>query len=644
MGVTPSGTLYFLIPAVYRGLSSREAAALFRHGLDDAMPSLSPPDGSVERPTRIRHVAVAVATLMAVLLYLDRVSLTGYAAEFIRDDLRLTQSQISWLVSAFFWTYGLAQVPSGWLGDRFGPRLMLAVYIVSWSFFTAMTGLSYTFPMLMLMRLGIGLAQAGAYPSCGTLLSEWVPPSSRATASSIVAFGGRVGGAMAPLLTAVMIVWFVPSGTPYEFRPDQIHDGATLSRKLMSAPTEPMTPAAQIRSQLSPEALNRIRGLADRHTAAETEWKSQHSAEGKVPSWPAKTLSTEETAALAGDLNDLLKSPTLYNADAFAKNVSLNGEATNTLHRMEKKETVTDEERGRFNRFLIEGVFSGQVGKLYTHGWRPVIIIYGVAGLFVAAIFWFYFRDTPAQHPSCNASELALIAEGRTPAVTTAKEPFPLRELLTDLSSWCMSLLQFGTNVGWLFIVFLFPRYLSEVHKVPPITVGFLSTVPLTIGMFGLLLGGRLTDLLTARLGVLWGRRLPILVTRFIASSGYGVALLLTLAPADSIYQSPYAYTLAFSLVTLGTDMGIAPTWAFMQDIGGKNVGAVLGWGNMWGNIGAAVAPPLLYNPILGEKPGLAQWSSVFLCCLLAFVLSGIGSLFVNAARPLGQKEPSEAT
>jgi MFS family permease len=44
-------------------------------------------------------------------------------------------------ISAFFWAYALAQVPAGWLGDRFGSRGVLALYIVSWSFFTAMIGL-----------------------------------------------------------------------------------------------------------------------------------------------------------------------------------------------------------------------------------------------------------------------------------------------------------------------------------------------------------------------------------------------------------------------------------------------------------------------------------------------------------------------
>src|SRR5262245_56184953 len=165
---------------------------------------------SDSRPSRIRYLVVAVSTLMAILLYLDRICVS-FAVDYIREDIRLTQSDISWFLSAFFWSYALAQVPSGWLSDRFGPRAMLVVYILSWSFFTGMIGAVHSFALLITTRLGIGLAQAGAYPSCGTLLKRWIPLSARATASAIVAFGGRVGGGFAPILTAWLIVLCVPS-------------------------------------------------------------------------------------------------------------------------------------------------------------------------------------------------------------------------------------------------------------------------------------------------------------------------------------------------------------------------------------------------------------------------------------------------
>lgn len=75
-------------------------------------------------PTRVRYLVVAVTALMAVLLYLDRFCIS-FAELFIQEELRLTDTQVGWMLSAFFWTYALGQVPAGWLTDRFGSRRML---------------------------------------------------------------------------------------------------------------------------------------------------------------------------------------------------------------------------------------------------------------------------------------------------------------------------------------------------------------------------------------------------------------------------------------------------------------------------------------------------------------------------------------
>src|SRR5687767_5600975 len=125
-----------------------------------------------ERPTRVRYLVVAVAMLMSVLLYLDRFCIS-FAERLIKEDLDLSNKQMGWILSAFFWSYALGQVPSGWFSDRFGARNMLALYILLWSLFTALTGLAAGFAMLVVMRLGFGLAQAGAYPTAASLLSRW---------------------------------------------------------------------------------------------------------------------------------------------------------------------------------------------------------------------------------------------------------------------------------------------------------------------------------------------------------------------------------------------------------------------------------------------------------------------------------------
>jgi hypothetical protein len=94
---------------------------------------------SQQAATRIRYLIVAAATLMSFLLYLDRFCVS-FAIDYIRQDLGMTQGQAKWFLSAFFWSYALGQVPAGWLSDRFGARIMLVIYILTWSFFTGLIG------------------------------------------------------------------------------------------------------------------------------------------------------------------------------------------------------------------------------------------------------------------------------------------------------------------------------------------------------------------------------------------------------------------------------------------------------------------------------------------------------------------------
>ncbi len=158
-------------------------------------------------PTTIRYRIIGVTMLMAFILYLDRICM----AEIVKSvsfnrEMGLSKEQIGSVLSAFFFTYALFQVPAGWASDRFGARVTLTLYIVLWSLCTLMTGCVSTFWGLMLARLLCGVAEAGAYPTCMALVRRWIPVEGRAGASGWVSFGGRIGGTLAPVLTIWMIV------------------------------------------------------------------------------------------------------------------------------------------------------------------------------------------------------------------------------------------------------------------------------------------------------------------------------------------------------------------------------------------------------------------------------------------------------
>ncbi|MCA9048790.1 MAG: MFS transporter [Planctomycetaceae bacterium] len=174
---------------------------------DKAKPTLSGKSPAVPVDSQIRYHIVGVSVLMAVCLYLDRVCLGEIVktASF-NDDVKLSKDQIGQILSSFFITYALFQVPAGWISDRFGARKMLTGYILAWSVLTGLTGFMTGLTGLLLARLGCGIAQAGAYPTSSAVIRRWIRLDGRGKASALVSFGGRLGGTLAPILTAVCIL------------------------------------------------------------------------------------------------------------------------------------------------------------------------------------------------------------------------------------------------------------------------------------------------------------------------------------------------------------------------------------------------------------------------------------------------------
>ncbi|MCS7040416.1 MAG: MFS transporter, partial [Anaerolineae bacterium] len=155
----------------------------------------------LERPTRVRYGIVAVTAFAALWMYIDRVCFSTLAKP-IGAELGIADDEMSWVLGAFFFTYALFQVPIGALADRFGPRLILSLAIVAWSLCTAATAFAVGAAALLAVRLGLGVCEAGAYPAAASLIRRWSAVAERGLLSSIVSFGGRIGGAVAPFLTA----------------------------------------------------------------------------------------------------------------------------------------------------------------------------------------------------------------------------------------------------------------------------------------------------------------------------------------------------------------------------------------------------------------------------------------------------------
>lgn len=253
-------------------------------------------------------------------------------------------------------------------------------------------------------------------------------------------------------------------------------------------------------------------------------------------------------------------------------------------------------------------------------GWRVVLILFGVVGILWSIVLYWIVRDQPAKHPWANAAEAAL-PEPMPASSYAAPGPTPFRLFLTSRTLWAFSMLQFFINLGWAFMITQFPDYLQLVHNKTGEEKGLLASLPGFVGCAGMFVGGFLTDWLIRKLGLRRGRIVPVVLGAFSCAAAF-----LFCATANSAW----AVVAALCFVTLGTDLAIPALWAIAQDIGGRRVGPVLGWGNMWGNFGAACCPLLL---------GLVQrefsWSMVFVTCAVSYGLALILALLVDATKPL---------
>src|SRR5262245_9051257 len=102
------------------------------------------------RPTMVRYWVLAFFCLAAAIAYLQRMSI-GVANSHMQRDLALSDVQMGWVMSAFFWAYALFQIPAGSLGQRFGSRSALTVAVAATSLLCALVAICGDFWSLLVV-------------------------------------------------------------------------------------------------------------------------------------------------------------------------------------------------------------------------------------------------------------------------------------------------------------------------------------------------------------------------------------------------------------------------------------------------------------------------------------------------------------
>jgi ACS family glucarate transporter-like MFS transporter len=159
---------------------------------------------------------MALLCVISLLAYVYRqnVSIAGLA---IREELGLTDLQLSWILSSATWGYALFQLPGGLFGQVAGPRIALTVILVLWSLFTFFTGVlpgtvfttaGSIFVCLVVVRFLTGASQGPVFPIVGGAVAAWFPVSSWALPNAVSTAGLNLGSAAAGPLIAWLMVAF----------------------------------------------------------------------------------------------------------------------------------------------------------------------------------------------------------------------------------------------------------------------------------------------------------------------------------------------------------------------------------------------------------------------------------------------------
>ena len=147
---------------------------------------------------------VALMGLSVFINYVDRGNLAT-AAPLIKDQLRLSATQIGILIAAFSWTYMPSMFLAGWLCERINPYRTLALGLLVWSLATAATGLAQGFGALVVFRLLLGIGESAAFPASSALIGGHLAPGKLGRANSLIGLGLSLGPAFGTFAGGLLI-------------------------------------------------------------------------------------------------------------------------------------------------------------------------------------------------------------------------------------------------------------------------------------------------------------------------------------------------------------------------------------------------------------------------------------------------------
>lgn len=286
------------------------------------------------------------------------------------------------------------------------------------------------------------------------------------------------------------------------------------------------------------------------------------------------------------------------------------------------------QERGKANGWVFGGVGLGSglapplvAAIIYAYGWPMAFYFSSVIGLAICAVWYFFARDTPAEHPSVTPQELAHIKAGLPVKMEGHMPAVPWAKIFSSRDVWMVTIayIAFG-YVAFIFHTWFFP-YVKAGLGLDMKKSALLSMLPFIAMTSCCLLGGVLSDWLVKVRGQYFGRSIFGAFTLFLTC-----ALLLLGGNA----HNPYVAIVILALAAGALYLGQATYWAVGADYGGPYSGIVSGLLNMGGQIAGAITASA--TPWFAKYYG---WSMAFYVAAAVSFVCGFAWFLVNPNRRL---------
>lgn len=157
-----------------------------------------------DRAAPFTGLVVALLAVAIFINYVDRGNLAT-AAPLIQGELKLTNTQIGLLVSAFFWIYVPGQLVAAWLVSTINAYRTLAIGLAIWSLATVLTGFANGFAGLLALRILLGLGESAGFPASSKLVAQHLPLNRLGTANALISTGIMLGPAAGTFFGGLLI-------------------------------------------------------------------------------------------------------------------------------------------------------------------------------------------------------------------------------------------------------------------------------------------------------------------------------------------------------------------------------------------------------------------------------------------------------